>query len=93
MTGRILAIDQGTSSSRAMVFHTDGRTLGVGQEPFDMIFPEDGWVEQDPEALWITTQRAIRAALADAGLRARDIAAEGISPTHYARRLRRGQRG
>jgi glycerol kinase len=79
MSGRILAIDQGTSSSRAIVFHTDGRALGVGQEPFDMVFPEDGWVEQDPEALWSTTGRAIRAALANARLTARDIDAIGIT--------------
>jgi glycerol kinase len=79
MSGRILAIDQGTSSSRAVVFHTDGRSLGVGQEPFDMVFPEDGWVEQDPEALWSTTGRAIRAALANARLTARDIDAIGIT--------------
>jgi len=79
MSGRILAIDQGTSSSRAIVFDIDGRVLGIGQEPFDMIFPADGWVEQDPEVLWSTTLRAIRAALVDAGLVASELAAIGIT--------------
>jgi glycerol kinase len=79
MSGRILAIDQGTSSSRAIVFDTDGRVLGLGQEPFDMIFPADGWVEQDPEVLWNTTLRAIRGALADAGIGAAELAAIGIT--------------
>jgi len=76
---RIMAIDQGTSSSRAMVFDLDGRILGIGQEAFDMIFPADGWVEQDPEVLWQTTLAAGRAALAAAGLEAADIAAIGIT--------------
>ncbi|MDZ7670711.1 MAG: glycerol kinase GlpK [Gammaproteobacteria bacterium] len=76
---RIMAIDQGTSSSRAMVFDLDGRILGVGQEAFDMIFPADGWVEQDPEVLWQTTLAAGRAALTGAGVEAADIAAIGIT--------------
>jgi len=94
MKDRILAIDQGTSSSRAIVFDLEGRVLGVGQEPFDMIFPADGWVEQDPEVLWRTTLAAARGALAAAdsaagapapgglafgGLAAADLAAIGIT--------------
>jgi glycerol kinase len=79
MTGSILAIDQGTSSSRAIVFAQDGTVLGVGQEPFDMSFPADGWVEQDPEVLWETTLRSIRAALATAGVAATSLAAVGIT--------------
>jgi glycerol kinase len=76
---RIMAIDQGTSSSRAIVFDLDGNILGVGQEPFDMLFPASGWVEQDPEVLWRTTLQAGRAALAAAGIDARDVAALGIT--------------
>ncbi len=79
MPGPLLAIDQGTSSSRAIVFDADGRVLGVGQQPFDMIFPADGWVEQDPELLWDTTMRAIRQALADAGTEASALTAIGIT--------------
>ncbi len=74
-----MAIDQGTSSSRAIVFDLDGRILGTGQEPFDMIFPASGWVEQDPEVLWNTTLAAGRGALAAAGLSGGDIAAIGIT--------------
>ncbi|MEQ8859287.1 MAG: glycerol kinase GlpK [Pseudomonadales bacterium] len=76
---RIMAIDQGTSSSRAIVFDLEGRILGVGQEPFDMIFPASGWVEQNPEVLWQTTLAAGRTALAAAGLRGADIDAIGIT--------------
>ncbi|MFU8814761.1 MAG: glycerol kinase GlpK [Pseudomonadales bacterium] len=77
--GNIMAIDQGTSSSRAIVFDLEGRILGVGQEPFDMIFPADGWVEQDPEVLWRTTLSAGRAALAAAGMGAAEVTAIGIT--------------
>ncbi len=79
MASSILAIDQGTSSSRAIVFGSDGSVLGVGQEPFDMSFPADGWVEQDPEVLWDTTLRSIRSALAAAGIAATGLAAVGIT--------------
>ena len=76
----ILAIDQGTSSSRGIVFDmADGRIAGVGQRAFDMVFPQDGWVEQDPETLWRTTLEASREALAAAGAAAQDIAAIGIT--------------
>lgn len=75
----IMAIDQGTSSSRAIVFDLDGHILGIGQEPFDMTFPASGWVEQDPEVLWNTTLAAGRSALAAAGLEGGDVAAIGIT--------------
>jgi glycerol kinase len=79
----ILAIDQGTSSSRAIVFDLEGRVLGVGQQDFDSSYPADGWVEQDPEVLWRTTLEAGRAALsaaaAHAGVQASTIAAIGIT--------------
>jgi len=75
----IMAIDQGTSSSRVILFDLDGTVLGTGQHEFDNRFPADGWVEQDPEVLWQTTLAAGRDALADAGLAAGDIAAIGIT--------------
>ena len=76
----ILAIDQGTSSSRGIVVDMGhGRILGVGQRGFDMVFPRDGWVEQDPETLWRTTLEACRAAILEARVAARDIAAIGIA--------------
>lgn len=76
---RLLAIDQGTSSSRAMVFGADGAVVGRGQQLFDMHFPADGWVEQDPEVLWQTTLDAIKAAIADAGCQPGDLTAIGIT--------------
>jgi len=77
--GRIMAIDQGTSSSRAIIFDLDGQVLGIAQRPFDMAFPKSGWVEQDPEVLWQTTLEAGRAALAAAGLEAAEVDAIGIT--------------
>ena len=69
----LLALDQGTSSSKAIIFNLTGRVVGVGQHEFDNIFPADGWVEQDPEVLWRTTLLAGREALASAGLKGEDI--------------------
>ena len=75
----LLAIDQGTSSSRAIVFDAEGRVAGTGQRPFDQFFPHDGWVEQDPEALWQSTLAAAREAIAVSGVEAKSIAAIGIA--------------
>lgn len=75
----IMAIDQGTSSSRVIIFDLAGRSLGAAQHEFDMTFPQDGWVEQDPEVLWQTTLLAGREALTQAGLAGSDIAAIGIT--------------
>ena len=75
----LLALDQGTSSSRAFVVDEAGHVKGRGQETFDMSFPASGWVEQDPEVLWSTQLTAARSALADAGLSGQDIAAIGIT--------------
>lgn len=59
----ILALDQGTTSSRAMVIHQDGTVLGHAQYEFPQHFPEPGWVEHDPRDLWNTTVRAAREAV------------------------------
>ncbi len=76
----VLAIDQGTSSSRGIVFDlTTGRLLGEGQREFSTAFPQDGWVEQDPETLWSTTLAACREALANAAVTGADIGAIGIT--------------
>ena len=75
-----LAIDQGTSSSRGIVFDmAEGRIAGVDQQAFDMDFPRDGWVEQDPEVLWRTTIEAARGAIASAGVTAHAVSAIGIT--------------
>ncbi|MHB1326703.1 MAG: glycerol kinase GlpK [Gemmatimonadales bacterium] len=65
----ILALDQGTTSSRAMVIHQDGTVLGQAQYEFAQHFPEPGWVEHDPRDLWNTTIRAAREAIRSAGER------------------------
>ncbi|MDE0349913.1 MAG: FGGY family carbohydrate kinase, partial [Gammaproteobacteria bacterium] len=75
----VLAVDQGTSSSRALVFDTSGAVVGVGQRGFDSTFPADGWVEQDPEVIWRTTVDAVHDALAASGVAAGSIAAMGIA--------------
>lgn len=79
MTGFILAIDQGTTSSRAIVFDDTLHVRGIGQQEFPQHFPQSGWVEHDPEDLWRTTVDTMRFALANAGLSASDIAAIGIT--------------
>jgi glycerol kinase len=63
----ILAIDQGTTSSRAIVFDRDGRALASAQREFPQIYPHQGWVEHDPEEIWSTTVAVSRAALDSSG--------------------------
>jgi glycerol kinase len=75
----ILAIDQGTTSSRAIVFDRDRRIAGVGQKEFTQYFPQDGWVEHDPEEIWESVVWAVKTALAEAGIAANDVAAIGIT--------------
>jgi glycerol kinase len=75
----VLAIDQGTTSSRAMVFRADLTVAGVAQQEFPQHFPASGWVEHDPEDIWNSTLTVCREALKKAGLAAKDIAAIGIT--------------
>jgi glycerol kinase len=75
----IIAFDQGTTSSRAIVFDKDGRTVGMAQREFTQIFPKPGWVEHDPGEIWATQIGVATEALGRAGLRPRDIAAIGIT--------------
>jgi glycerol kinase len=79
MTDYILAIDQGTTSSRAIVFDKDRTIAGVGQKEFTQHFPQDGWVEHDPEEIWDSVVWSIKTALKDAKVAAKDIAAIGIT--------------
>jgi glycerol kinase len=79
MSGYILAIDQGTTSSRAIVFNDRFEIAGVAQEEFEQHFPASGWVEHDPDDIWSSTARTARDAVANAGLSASDIAAIGIT--------------
>ncbi|MGD8913296.1 MAG: FGGY family carbohydrate kinase, partial [Candidatus Thiodiazotropha sp.] len=79
MSKYIIAIDQGTTSSRAIVFDEDIRILSTGQQEFQQHFPDSGWVEHEPEDIWNTTLATVREAMARARLSARDIAAIGIT--------------
>jgi glycerol kinase len=75
----VLAIDQGTTSSRAMVFRADLSVAGLAQQEFPQHFPASGWVEHDPEDIWNSTVATCRDALKKADLAAKDIAAVGIT--------------
>ena len=79
MASFILAFDQGTTSSRAIIFDGDGRVRGQAQREFRQIFPQPGWVEHDPRDIWSTQFGVAQEAIAAAGLRATDIAAIGIT--------------
>jgi glycerol kinase len=79
MTQSILALDQGTTSSRAIVFGHDGRIVATAQQEFEQILPSPGHVEHDPEAIWKSQLEVGRQALAKAGLSSADIAAIGIA--------------
>ena len=75
----LLALDQGTTSSRAIVFDGEGRILGAAQKEFRQIYPQAGWVEHDPLEIWATQRGVAAEALERARLSARDIAAIGIT--------------
>lgn len=79
MSRYLLAIDQGTTSSRAIVFDLDGHIISSSQQEFPQIFPCDGWVEHDPETIWRTTECTCRDAIKKAALQASDILSIGIT--------------
>lgn len=75
----ILAIDQGTTSSRAILFDAQMRVKATAQEEFNQYFPQSGWVEHDPSDIWSSVASTCRAALEKAGITASDVAAIGIT--------------
>jgi glycerol kinase len=79
MKNHLLALDQGTSSSRAIVFHRDGHIVAMAQREFRQIFPQPGWVEHDANEIWATQQAVAMEALFKAQLNATDTAAIGIT--------------
>jgi glycerol kinase len=79
MAGYVLAIDQGTTSTRAIVFDGDMKIAGIGQQEFTQIFPKSGWVEHDPEEIWESVLWTVKQALKEAKLQASEIAAIGIT--------------
>jgi glycerol kinase len=80
MTERyVAAIDQGTASSRCLVFDRSGRIVSVAQKEHRHIYPRPGWVEHDPEEIWSNVEHVVGRALADAGLEPADLVAVGIA--------------
>src|SRR5260221_13279792 len=75
----ILAIDQGTTSTRAMIFDADGSPVAQAQKELTQSYPQPGWVEHDPEEIWRAVVTTSRAALAEAKLAAADVAGIGIT--------------
>src|ERR1700720_3746449 len=75
----VLAIDQGTTSSRAIVFRSDISIAASAQAEFPQHFPASGWVEHEPEDIWTSTIATCREALREASVGAKDIAAIGIT--------------
>src|SRR6266853_883178 len=75
----ILALDQGTTSSRAIIFDHSGAIRGVAQKEFQQIFPESGWVEHDPREIWSSQLEVARAVLDKCGLKAKEVTAIGIT--------------
>src|SRR5271163_3267706 len=75
----VLAIDQGTTSTRCIVFDENARPLGVAQREFKQHYPASGWVEHDAEDIWRDALATAREAIAQSGLGASDIAAIGIA--------------
>ncbi|NTF91546.1 glycerol kinase GlpK [Agrobacterium rhizogenes] len=79
MTGYILAIDQGTTSSRAIVYGPDAKPIAIDQKEISQSFPKSGWVEHDAIEIWESVLETSRNALLRAGIEARDVAAIGIT--------------
>lgn len=75
----ILALDQGTTSSRSIIFDHDSGIVAIGQKEFGQIYPQSGWVEHDPDEIWQSQIDTACEALEKANLTARDIAALGIT--------------
>ena len=79
MTRYLLALDQGTTSSRSLVFDPQGRVVACAQQELRQHYPRPGWVEHDPADIWQTQLDTARQAMRQAGLTHRDIAAIGIT--------------
>ncbi|MDP1613863.1 MAG: glycerol kinase GlpK [Sulfuritalea sp.] len=75
----LLALDQGTSSSRSIVFDAHGQIVAMAQREFRQIFPQPGWVEHDPREIWSSQLATAQEALAKAGIRAAEVAGIGIT--------------
>ena len=78
-TKYILALDQGTTSSRAIIFNHEGNIISIAQKEFQQFFPQPGWVEHDPEEIWSSQVAVATEAIVKAKLKPNDIAAIGIT--------------
>ncbi len=79
MSRFVAAIDQGTTSTRCMIFDRSGQVIAFDQREHQQIYPQPGWVEHDPEEIWQRTRAVVRAALHNSGLTARDLVAVGVT--------------
>ncbi len=79
MAAFVLAIDQGTTSTRAIVFDAAQRPVATAQRELTQVYPRPGWVEHDPEEIWASVVATVREAIAAAGIKAVDVAAIGIT--------------
>jgi len=79
MAEYVLAIDQGTTSSRAILFHHDGTIAATGQLEHRQIFPRAGWVEHDPAEIWRNVAEVVRQALSQAGADRDEVKVVGIT--------------
>ena len=79
MAGYVMAIDQGTTSTRAMIFTSHGEVVASSQKEHQQIFPHSGWVEHDPEEIWLNVKNVCTEALSTSGLTVGDIAAIGVT--------------
>src|SRR5262249_11410759 len=75
----VLALDQGTTSSRAIVFNRRGDPCGMARKELTQIFPQPGWVEHDPEEIWASQVDVAAEALGRAGVTPREVAAAGLT--------------
>ena len=75
----IVALDQGTTSSRAVLFDSEGGIVGISQKEFEQHFPKPGWVEHDPIEIWESQWEVFENVLAENGVGAADISAVGIT--------------
>jgi glycerol kinase len=73
------AVDQGTTSTRFMIFDHKGQVVGIAQKEHEQIYPKPGWVEHDPMEIWTRTQEVIKGALQASGVSPKDIAAVGVT--------------
>jgi glycerol kinase len=79
MADYVGALDQGTTSTRFMIFDHAGKVVGIDQKEHEQIYPKPGWVEHDADEIWTRSQEVIKGGLANTKLKASDLAAVGIT--------------